>query len=62
MGMGGGMARVVVRYRVLGFRDCGSLSLGQSRVFAGSRHGWCFTGLGLEVLVLISALVGIGTD
>jgi hypothetical protein len=74
MVMGGGMARVVVRCRVPGFRDCSPLGLGQRRrVFEGSRHGWCFMelGLGLEVLVstlvfLVSTLVlveslGIGT-
>ena len=60
MAMGGGMARVVVRCRVPGFRDGGPLSLGQRRrAFVGSRHGWCSMGLGLglEVLVSISALV-----
>jgi hypothetical protein len=67
MAMGGGMARVVVRCRVPGFRDGGPLSLGQRRrVFAGSRHGWCFMGLGLGLEVLVSTLalvesLGVGT-
>ena len=57
MVMGGGMARVVVRCHM-------PAELGAEKSFAGSRHGWCFMGLGLEVLVSISALVeslGIGT-
>ena len=49
MGIGGGMTRVVVRCRVPGFRDGGPPSLRQRRgVFAGSGHGWCFMGLGLD--------------
>jgi hypothetical protein len=67
MAMGGGMARVVVRCRVPGFRNGGPLSLEQRRrVFVGSRHGWCFMELGLGLEVLVSTLVlveslGIGT-